>query len=302
MDLKKVIEEKTQEALKIKNDKYVAIEKEEKKFELVKNEFNSLKHEIAERLGEERGAIERLIEAIGEKFTIKVRSLNREVVYENQDFELSKGGESVKIGDKYFSLVSKEDCLISVYDEKRKHYIYNNTYLDKSAITQKAYVFGLNSAEADIVSNESWFNTGRTLADYEYRKSCNYIENMGAFIGEGYRYIYPQRREAWDEVVMAKAGDSYETRRMIETLKVLKALNDNSTTVEDAERVLDKYPLDKVLTLVARFSKRGPEFFKNCKFYNSYLKDKEHYQKFIEDIEKENLQFEDELNSSVENN
>lgn len=265
MNLNNVIEKMIKKALRIRNNKLAKIEKAEANLELVKNEYKSLKNEIAEKLGNDNAAVDRLKGIDGKRFTIKARLSNNEVVYENQALSLSQGFKSVKIGNQKFPLVGK-DCIVSIYDEERKCYIYNNTYLDKPPIIQKAYAFGLKFAESGFIGQKNQLRIDKTLADVEYRKSCVYIESMDTYIKEGYKFINPLRRQEWDDLVMGNIGNSKDRKIIIDSLRALKSLNDFNTTrtVEDVERVLNRYPA--VADLVIRLSNRDLEAF-NDPFY-----------------------------------
>ncbi len=121
--------------------------------------------------------------------------------------------------------------------------------------------------------------------------------NIPKWIERGLKLIYPQRAEDWEICVNSRAKDIYNGAELNNALDIMECLNENGS-LEDANKILSSmnhsgasYSL--VMSIVANFCKRGPEFYEEI-FKNKMRPDQK---EFLKQIEKENEQFEKELNN-----
>lgn len=121
--------------------------------------------------------------------------------------------------------------------------------------------------------------------------------NISNWIERGKKLIYPQREEDWVEYVKTDAKGLYHGNTVVQTLEIMKLL-DKGASFQEVHDVIDSQnhsggSYAVVMASIMEYSKRGPEYYR-------YV-DKEPTpatQKYLEKIEKENKQFEQELAQS----
>ena len=182
-------------------------------------------------------------------------------------------------------LISNSAMIEKITDCESGEVIFENLYKNADIYFQTAMIFGRKFAMKDIEANIE-FEEGYKKAILEsYKRQIEDIKKIPDWIIEGCKFIYPQRKQTWEDRVLTYT--TYEPLTLEYALKIMEKLDHKN--FEEAKKIYEKtsHTENDVLDLVVKFSKQGPEF------YRAAYPDKN--PEWLQEVERENQQFEREL-------
>ncbi len=116
--------------------------------------------------------------------------------------------------------------------------------------------------EEHLKEQEELLNRVNFIVEKEKKES---VENIPKWIQQGSLIIYPEKLEAWKDLVNKIANGWFNGFDLMYALEVMKAL-DSGVDIDEVKTFLLKKNLDgklylSVLHIVLNFSKKGPEYF-----------------------------------------
>ncbi len=200
------------------------------------------------------------------------------------------GGRINTRGVSYPLIGEKGHGVERMVDAESGEVIFNNPCYHDEIAVQYGMLLGREAAvkeaeaevDSQIKSKEFWEN--------DYKETLEAIEKVPAWIEKGEKLIFPQRAGKWEECVAKRATALYKGLELNNALEIMETLA-NGGTVEQAKEILDKanhsgtsYTI--TMGIIANFSKRGPEFYREVEHENP---------DWLQKIERENQTFEKEL-------
>ena len=105
----------------------------------------------------------------------------------------------------------------------------------------------------------------------------------------GYKHMYKERKQEWNDLVTDYGNGGIFASSIVQALEIMEDIDDNIAISEISNKYRNTLKPDKfenTLDIVARFSKKGVEFYRANKKLGSIEK------YFIDVIERENSQYE----------
>lgn len=132
---------------------------------------------------------------------------------------------------------------------------------------------------------------GMTMEEFYNAEKQENLDFLERYASRFEHLIYKERIKEWHDCAKARANGMYNGKDFISAVKVIEAL-EQGATIEEATKIAERENLPgrskaMMMRIVARFSKRGPEFFEaNNKDISPEL------QEYLNKTKEENKRFE----------
>ena len=179
-------------------------------------------------------------------------------------------------------------ALLEAHREGRLMYCEFNGHilLSDTVNIEKAFieVVGMTKEEYDKALKEHMAQYERERLEDQKRA----LARIPDLIEQGKPYIYPERLNDWKDCVEKVSTGLYGDHLVDNALEVM-AMLDKGASIDECKEVLDRQnhsggSLSLLRAIILRFSKRGPEMFRETALFEIDADDKE----IIDSIEKEN--------------
>ena len=187
-----------------------------------------------------------------------------------------------------------------IVDKETSKVIFENPWFNEHLVIQYAMLFGKNAgrekAESMLKREEEHIKDFKRI----YAESKEKTEKTPEWINRGKNFIYPQKEDEWTNFVLGTITNN-QTPHGVETLLTIMEALDKGESCEKVREILYLSKIDTdpplkndIVTAIAKFSKRGPEFYRAEAFKNP---------EWLQEIEEQNKKFEsaladDELHSN----
>lgn len=200
------------------------------------------------------------------------------------------GGRINTRGVSYPLIGEKGHGVERMVDAETGEVIFNNPCYHDEIAVQYGMLLGREAAVQEAEAEVDSQIRSKKYWEKDYKETLETIEKVPAWIEKGEKLIFPQRADAWKECVAKRATDLYRGLELNNALEIMETLA-NGGTIEQAKEILDKAnhsgtSYNLTMSIVANFSKRGPEFYKEERHENP---------EWLQKIERENQTFEREL-------
>lgn len=174
--------------------------------------------------------------------------------------------------DVVFPLVGK-CCVYNVIDAKTKDILFLNTQYLRPTNIQVAAVYGKEAGGKYVQDEIEDVKVSQMLNKKIYKERTQMLEKAEDIIKNSADIIYPQMQTKWAKYVLDSINGLYIGKDALDTIKVLKALDEGKDIKEAYKTIKDGQTggsLSAVSDAVLEFAKgkKGAKFFK--KYSNSY--------------------------------